>query len=162
MVALVHLFPILIQSCHGVSQMADKKRPDNALHNLLASTGSEVLRDLVSALTSRDPEVRRESFEYLKGHALLSTTLKQTSDGEVVLALWEELYPDLEEMDDCGGGDYHVVDHVGDLLGQIREDILKSEERWRDFAGKIKRETLRRPALQEEFAGAMPGWGELP
>jgi len=41
-------------------------------------------------------------------------------------------------------------------------DILESEERWRDFAGKIKQENLRRPALQEEFARTMPGWRELP
>ncbi len=51
------------------------------------------------------------------------------------------------------------------VMARIRRvylDILKSEKRWRDFAGKIKRETLRRPALQEEFARAMPGWRELP
>jgi hypothetical protein len=100
--------------------MANKKRTDNALNNLLESAGPEILRDLVSALAFRDPEVRRECFEYLKAHAPLSTTQKQTSDGEVVLALWEELCPDLEDMDDCGGGDYHVVDHVADLLGDIR------------------------------------------
>ncbi len=51
------------------------------------------------------------------------------------------------------------------VMAKIRRvylDILKSEERWRDFARRIKRENLRRPALQEEFARAMPGWGELP
>ena len=87
--------------------MANKKRTDNALNNLLESAGPEILRDLVSVLAFRDPEVRRECFEYLKAHAPLYTTQKQTSDGEVVLALWEELYPDLEEMDDRGGGDYN-------------------------------------------------------
>ena len=51
------------------------------------------------------------------------------------------------------------------VMAKIRRvylDILKSEERWRDFAGKFKRANLRRPALQEECARAMPGWGELP
>jgi len=120
--------------------MANKKRTDNALIKLLASAGPEILRDLVSTLAFRDPEVRRECFEYLKAHAPLSTTQKQTSDGEVVLALWEELYPDLEEMDDCGGGDYHVVDHVGDLLGQIRERLADenvSQEVRRELLGEI-------------------------
>ena len=120
--------------------MANNKRTDNALNNLLESAGQEILRDLVSALAFRDPEVRRECFEYLKAHAPLSTTQKQTSDGEVVLALWEELYPDLEEMDDCGGGDYHVVDHVGDLLGQIREKLADgnvSHEVRRELLGEI-------------------------
>lgn len=103
--------------------MANKKQIADPLNNLLTSAGPEILRDLISALAIRHPEVRRECFEYLKAHVPLSTTQKQTSDGEVVLALWEELYPDLEEMDDCGGGDYDVVDHVGDLLGQIREKL---------------------------------------
>jgi len=47
------------------------------------------------------------------------------------------------------------------VMAKIRRvylDILKSEERWRDFTGKFKRANLRRPALQEECAGAMPGW----
>ena len=120
--------------------MANKKRTDNALNNLLASFGSEILRDLVSVLAFRDPEVRRECFEYLKAYAPLSTAQKQVSDGEVVLALWEELYPDLEEMDDCGGGDYHVVDHVGDLLGQIREKLADgnvSHEVRRELLGEV-------------------------
>ena len=117
--------------------MANKKRTDNALNNLLASAGPEILRDLVSALAFRDPEVRRECFEYLKAHAPLSRAQKQTSDGEVVLALWEELYPDLEEMDDCGGGDYHVVDHVGDLLGEIRERLADG-----NVSHEVRRELL--------------------
>jgi tetratricopeptide (TPR) repeat protein len=117
--------------------MANKKRTDNALNNLLESAGPEILRDLVSTLAFRDPEGRRECFEYLKSNAPLSTTQKQTSDGEVVLALWEELYPDLEEMDDCGGGDYHVVDHVGDLLGQIREKLADG-----NVSHEVRRELL--------------------
>ncbi len=103
--------------------MVNKKQTDDPLNNLLASAGPEILRGLISALAFRHPEVRRECFEYLKAHAPLSTAQKQTSDGEVVLALWEELYPDLEGMDDNGGGDYDVLDHVGDLLGQIREKL---------------------------------------
>jgi hypothetical protein len=103
--------------------MTNKKQAADPLNNLLASAGPEILCDLISALAIRHPEVRRECFEYLKAHAPLSTTQKQTSDGEIVLALWEELYPDLEEMDDCGGGDYDVVDHVGDLLGDLQEKL---------------------------------------
>jgi hypothetical protein len=117
--------------------MANKKRTDNALNNLLASAGPEILRGLVSALAFRDPEVRRTCFEYLKSHAPLSATQKQTSDAELVLALWEELNPDLEEMDDCGGGDDRVVDHVADLLGQIREKLADG-----NVSPKVRRELL--------------------
>ena len=75
--------------------MVHKKQTDDPLNNLLASAGPEILRGLISALAFRHPEVRRECFEYLKAHAPLSTAQKQTSDGEVVLALWEELCPGL-------------------------------------------------------------------
>jgi hypothetical protein len=43
----------------------------------------------------------------------------------------------------------------------IYPDLLKSGNGWEKFAGKIKRENLRRPAFQEELAKAVPGWKEL-
>lgn len=130
--------------------MTNKKQTDDPLNNLLASAGPEMLRDLISALAIRRPEVRRECFEYLKAHAPLSTTQKQTSDGEVVLALWEELCPDLEEMDDCGGGDYAVVDHVGDLLGDLREKLAAG-----DISHEVRQELLEEivPFIESGNAG---------
>lgn len=40
-------------------------------------------------------------------------------------------------------------------------DVLKADARWRDLAGKIKRDNVRRPAFQEEFAAVVAGWREL-
>jgi len=40
-------------------------------------------------------------------------------------------------------------------------DILKAEDRWRDFAGKVRKDNLHRPAFQEEFAKVVPGWREI-
>jgi hypothetical protein len=40
-------------------------------------------------------------------------------------------------------------------------DILKDENRWKAFAGKVKRDNIRRPAFQEEFVKIVPGWREL-
>lgn len=40
-------------------------------------------------------------------------------------------------------------------------DVLHDAPRWRDFAIKIKRDNLKRPAFQEEFAKAVPGWQAL-
>jgi hypothetical protein len=40
-------------------------------------------------------------------------------------------------------------------------DVLKDENRWKAYVGKVKRDNLRRPAFQEEFAKIIPGWREL-
>jgi hypothetical protein len=40
-------------------------------------------------------------------------------------------------------------------------NVLKDENRWKTFAGKVKRDNLRRPAFQEEFSKVVPGWREL-
>lgn len=40
-------------------------------------------------------------------------------------------------------------------------DVLHDAPRWRDFAIKIKRDNIRRPAFQEEFAKAVPDWQTL-
>jgi hypothetical protein len=40
-------------------------------------------------------------------------------------------------------------------------DVLKQPDQWRAFAGRIKKANLRRPAFQQEFAEAIPGWDKL-
>ena len=64
-------------------------------------------------------------------------------------ALNAELAPDLDELDEYGGGDYGLVDHVGTLLYEIEQKLSK------------KQDNLKRPAFQEEFAKIVSGWREL-
>lgn len=40
-------------------------------------------------------------------------------------------------------------------------DVLSNASRWRDFALKVKKENIKRPAFQEEFTKAVPGWQAL-
>lgn len=50
------------------------------------------------------------------------------------------------------------------LMAKVRHvllDIIKDEARWTEFACKVKKDNIRRPAFQEEFAHAIPDWNKL-
>jgi len=40
-------------------------------------------------------------------------------------------------------------------------DVLRDPSRWRDFALEVKKDNIKRPAFQEEFTKAVPGWQAL-
>ncbi|MCF8127815.1 MAG: hypothetical protein K9N10_04830 [Deltaproteobacteria bacterium] len=101
--------------------MKKQKKQNDALIDLLANASSKVLTDLIRQLAANDPGVRRECFDFLKTHVSLSDKLKKRSEGEVILALWDELLPDLHELDDYGGGNYATEDYVAELLVEIHK-----------------------------------------
>lgn len=82
--------------------MAKKKKPADPLADLLAAARPEVLIHLVTELAEHRPDVRRKCFEYLKKHVSLTAEQQSRSEEEIVMALWGELRPDLEELDDTG------------------------------------------------------------
>ena len=57
--------------------------------------------------------------------------------------------------------EYACKAQVMKKVHHILVDVLHDAPRWRDFAIKIKRDNLKRPAFQEEFAKAVPGWQAL-
>jgi len=103
--------------------MSKKPKKEDVLAELLKVASSRVLTDLILQLAADRPDVRRECFDFLKMHASLSKALEKRSEGEILLALWSELEPDLTELDDYGGGDYATEDHVAELLDQIRTQL---------------------------------------
>jgi tetratricopeptide (TPR) repeat protein len=107
--------------------MAKKPKKKDALGELLAAAPHKVLSKLIIELTVMFPDVRRECFDFLKSQVSVSKALAKRSEGEAILALWSELAPDLEELDMYGGGDYGTMDHVADLLDQIRERLDSKE-----------------------------------
>jgi len=107
--------------------MVRKTKKGDALTELLSAASHKVLSQLLVELATEFPEVRRECFDFLKSQVSVSKALVQRSEGEAVLALWSELAPDLEELDDYGGGDYATEDHVADLLFQIQERLESGE-----------------------------------
>ncbi len=46
-------------------------------------------------------------------------------------------------------------------LHHVLVDVLRDPSRWRDFALKVKKDNIKRPAFQEEFTKAIPGWQAL-
>ncbi|MGO9614281.1 MAG: hypothetical protein ACLPX5_14785 [Dissulfurispiraceae bacterium] len=103
--------------------MDAKKKKSNILPELLAAASPETLRDLLRQLAASQVEVRRECLEYLTIHVPRSPENRRTSDGEAVLLLWSELAPDLDELNEYGGGDDSMVDHVSGLLYEIQEKL---------------------------------------
>ena len=119
--------------------MAKKKKPTDPLNELLEAAKLETLINLVAHLSGFSPEIRRECFDYLKKHVKLTTEQKIRSEGEIAMALWWELCPDLEELDTYGGGDDATVEHVADLIDDIQQKL----------AGKQIDEETRRQLLDE-------------
>lgn len=57
--------------------------------------------------------------------------------------------------------DYARKAQVMGKIHRVLVDVLRDPSRWRDFALKVKQDNIKRPAFQEEFAKAVPGWREL-
>jgi len=53
--------------------------------------------------------------------------------------------------------EYKVMAKVRHVLVTVIGDA----SRWKEFALKVKRDNMRRPAFQEEFGKVVPGWREL-
>lgn len=86
----------------------------------------EMLIELIVELAENQPDVRLECFNYLKKHLSLSPEQKSRSEGEIVMALWRELYSDLYDLDEYGGGDYDKEDGVTDLMQEIQKILENS------------------------------------
>ena len=107
--------------------MARKKKPADPLNELLEAAKPETLKNLVNHLSGFGPEIRRECFDYLKNHVPLTTEQKIRSEGEIAMALWWELYPDLEELDTYGSGDDATVEHVAGLIDDIQQKLARKQ-----------------------------------
>jgi len=107
--------------------MEKNKIEQDPLVELLQTATPEMLITLITELTLYRPDVRRECFDYLKKHITLTTAQKSRSEGEIILALWGELYSDLEELDERGGGDYDTEDDVVERMQEIQKILEKSE-----------------------------------
>ncbi|KPK26361.1 MAG: hypothetical protein AMK69_12225 [Nitrospira bacterium SG8_3] len=127
----------------------NRKRKD-PLQELVLAADHGILAKLVNRLALGRPQIRRECFEYLKEHVMLTPDEEAVTDAEAMFALWVELEPDLSELDEYGGGDYETEGHVGEVLYQLVEK-LRANRFPRDYRRKILDEVI--PYIESGNAG---------
>ena len=102
-----------------------KNKAPSRLGEIIRASDAAVLAQLVERLASARPDVRRECLDFLQQHAALASSAKADAEAEAVFALWEELEPDLAELDEYGGGDHNTQDYVGELLYELFTKLKK-------------------------------------
>jgi len=100
-----------------------QKSRKNPLDQLLDRADKGMLARLVQQLAAERPDVRWECFEFLKENVPLPKDAASDAEAEALFALWDELEPDLAELNECGGGDYDQQDHVGELLYDLTQKL---------------------------------------
>ncbi|MCW8919616.1 MAG: hypothetical protein OQL08_12495 [Gammaproteobacteria bacterium] len=109
--------------------MVKKRKQNNPLATLLETAPKAKLVDLLVRVAGTRPDVRRECLDYLNRHTALSPGRKKQSEGEKLLTLWDELAPDLDELDAYGGGDYHDLANFHWKAGEKQKAMEVAEER---------------------------------
>ncbi len=92
---------------------------------MIKAATPEILGKLIKELALGRPEIRRKCFEFLKEYAPLTQDDLAVCRAEEIMSLWLELEPDLAELDEYGGGNYTVENHVGSLLYELEEKLRK-------------------------------------
>lgn len=93
---------------------------------LVRAADAAVLGQLVERLAGTRADVRRESLEFLQKHVPSTVQAKADTEAAALFALWQELEPDLAELDEYGGGDHDTEDHVGELLYELFTKLQRS------------------------------------
>ena len=104
-----------------------RKTQKEPLNQLIKAANPDILGKLIKELALDRPEIRRECFEFLKDHVTLAQDEDSVSEAEALFALWWELEPDLAELDEYGGGDYDLADHVCDLLYELSKGLQENK-----------------------------------
>ena len=106
--------------------MGKKKNIGNKdpLISMLNTASKKDLIELLKEITKDNLSIRRSCIDSLKGKVTLSPSVRNSAESSSALTLWYEIEPELSELDEYGGGDYSMMDDVGNGLYQLVE-ILK-------------------------------------
>lgn len=100
-----------------------KNKSADPLKDLIVRADNPTLGKLIFQLAATQPDMKRQCLEFLKKHVAPADTAG--TETEIIFALWNELEPDLSELDEYGGGDYAVEDQVGELLYELASKLKK-------------------------------------
>ena len=112
---------------HPSPHKAAGRRTENPLEKLVRLADKPKLENLVLDLTRGDPSLSRRSLDCLRSAVKLTGEESSAAEVDSLMALWDELESDLEEIDDLGGGDDDTVDRVDELLFDLAEKLKKAK-----------------------------------
>ena len=103
------------------------------LINMFNAASKDDLVKLLKKLTEDDLAIRRICIDNLKEKVTVSSSVHNSAESSAALTLWYEIEPELSELNEYGGGDYSMMDDVGDGLYQLEETLqevtLTNEDR---------------------------------
>lgn len=96
---------------------------NDPLISMLNASSKGDLIELIKELMGNDLSIRRICIDHLKEKVTVSPTVTTAAESSAALTLWYELEPELSELDEYGGGDYRLMEEVGDDLYQLSEKL---------------------------------------
>ena len=99
---------------------------DDPLTGLICAADARILGELLRKVAAGRPDIKRECLEFLGQRLDLSPEIEADVAGGEALAMWEELEPDLSELDEYGGGDDEQQERVGNLLYRLTEKLQET------------------------------------
>ncbi len=103
-----------------------KAKQASPLAQLIDAADRDVLKELICQLAATRPEVRRTCVEFLQKRVSVHVVVRANAQAEVMRAIWDELEPDLQELDEYGGGNDDLDYRVNCLLGDLAEELEKT------------------------------------
>ncbi|MBC2702935.1 hypothetical protein [Desulfobacula sp.] len=104
------------------------------LISMLNAASKDDLIELIKELMGTDLSIRRICINHLKEKVTVSSSVTADADSSVALTLWHEVEPELSELDEYGGGDYSLMEDVGEglyeLYKKLKEVTLTDEDRY--------------------------------
>ena len=112
--------------------MKNKKNNDPLISMLNAASKDDLI-ELIKELKGNALSIRRICIDFLKDKVTISSSVNAAARSSAALTLWHEVEPELSELDEYGGGDYSLMEDVGEGLYQLykklKEITLTDEDR---------------------------------